>query len=204
MASSSRDHPRVRGEKTPSCRRVATLTGSPPRARGKVSVPQHGGGALGITPACAGKSAPSRRHQAPTRDHPRVRGEKVRLPEVADRVMGSPPRARGKVPMQGTDWALQGITPACAGKSLRRYGRCQHTEDHPRVRGEKNSTPSHSSISVGSPPRARGKEKFGDEHEAIRGITPACAGKSGCHLSSPPPFGDHPRVRGEKKCRCAP
>ena len=49
---------------------------------------------------------------------------------------GSPPRARGVVPLSEKGSVYSGITPACAGS---RFG-SKHTNpgsaDHPRVRGE--------------------------------------------------------------------
>ena len=54
------------------------------------------------------------------RDHPRVCGEKFLLPLLFEASEGSPPRVRGKA--QGVDvmHAGYGITPACAGKRLKK------------------------------------------------------------------------------------
>ena len=92
----------------------------------------------------------------------------------------------------------QGITPACAGKSLRCHLRSAVRWDHPRVCGEKWEEELSSRLEEGSPPRVRGKGV--DRKIALLryGITPACAGKrtgaeacGGCSW-------DHPRVCGEK------
>ena len=92
----------------------------------------------------------------------------------------------------------QGITPACAGKSLRFHLRSAVRWDHPRVCGEKWEEELSSRLEEGSPPRVRGKGV--DRKIALLryGITPACAGKrtgaeacGGCSW-------DHPRVCGEK------
>ena len=92
----------------------------------------------------------------------------------------------------------QGITPACAGKSLRCHLRSAVRWDHPRVCGEKWEEELSSRLEEGSPPRVRGKGE--DRKIALLryGITPACAGKrtgaeacGGCSW-------DHPRVCGEK------
>ena len=54
----------------------------------------------------------------------------------------------------------------------------------------------------GSPPRVRGKAQRLLNHSDDLRITPACAGKSKfCRLDSWPER-DHPRVCGEKKCKC--
>ena len=70
--------------------------------------------------------------------------------------------------------------------------------DHPRVCGEKGGCFPANWGRSGSPPRVRGKEGLQIGGEFVRGITPACAGKS-----SIPSFlvmrfqGSPPRVRGK-------
>ena len=49
-------------------------------------------------------------------DHPRVCGEKVRLPHLVLNRLGSPPRMRGKGADLGRGRRALGITPAYAGK----------------------------------------------------------------------------------------
>ena len=88
------------------------------------------------------------------------------------------PRARGKGGGDLQCGGLEGITPACAGKSRWDPPRSGTARDHPRVRGEKPSAAVTVMVKVGSPPRARGKVKKAlYEGAAVR---------------------DHPRVRGEK------
>ena len=53
-------------------------TGSPPRVRGKVSFADLTKTALGITPACAGKSHVRKPVPGLVQDHPRVCGEKTK------------------------------------------------------------------------------------------------------------------------------
>ena len=72
------DHPRVCGEKMNIGAITAMLGGSPPRMRGKEAKNFFRGSGLGITPAYAGKSRPSRYWFAAGRDHPRVCGEKTK------------------------------------------------------------------------------------------------------------------------------
>ena len=85
---------------------------------------------------------------------------------------------RGKVwrhqPRPGSKW----ITPAYAGKSLRKWVKSRHVEDHPRLCGEKQPSLKHGTGQIGSPPPMRGKGcgvKFYSVHDRI---TPAYAGKS--------------------------
>ena len=156
------DHPRVRGEKSTVYSMGRPGMGSPPRARGKALVVLQAGQHAGITPACAGKSRRLHSPSAKRRDHPRVRGEKCAEWRERARKIGSPPRARGKDRLSRRSPRLAGITPACAGKSMRKFG----------VLG----------LLLGSPPRARGKGVLSSFELLNKGITPACAGKSVCFL----------------------
>ena len=72
--------------------------------------------------------------------------------------MGSPPRMRGKDAVAVAGCVELGITPAYAGKSSLRPHSPARARDHPRVCGEKTNMPELKGMSVGSPPRMRGKE----------------------------------------------
>ena len=131
------DHPRMCGEKQLKMRMAPPITGSPPHVRGKVGIMPITRNTRGITPACAGKrGAPDVRVRSKW-DHPRMCGEKIRVPREVLRMPGSPPHVRGK------DWVTAvlverpGITPACAGKRPNRPGRQRIPRDHPRMCGEK-------------------------------------------------------------------
>ena len=119
-ASRSRDHPRVCGEKAGLAPVTARARGSPPRVRGKGNDRKPGRRAAGITPACAGKSKLPLLDYSPAWDHPRVCGEKVVLSIFLVPLMGSPPRVRGKGLSFFSIISCFGITPACAGKRLKR------------------------------------------------------------------------------------
>ena len=120
LKHSSRDHPRVCGEKLCFVCFLVLLLGSPPRMRGKGLQPVPRRACLGITPAYAGKSICISCRCISGRDHPRVCGEKLRARGNTSVPWGSPPRMRGKVGVSvAVCWPL-GITPAYAGKS-RRY-----------------------------------------------------------------------------------
>ena len=56
-------------------------------------------------------------------------------------------------------------------------------------------------FAIGSPPRMRGKVAAAVPALFLRGITPACAGKSEKQVPFLPPYQDHPRVCGEKQSR---
>ena len=90
------------------------------------------------------------------------------------------------------------ITPAYAGKSPRASCRSCRGWDHPRVCGEKISCRYTPKVSMGSPPRMRGKVLAAGLHDLVDGITPAYAGKSRIESSGTTGRKDHPRVCGEK------
>ena len=64
-------------------------------------------------------------------------GEKGTKNQYVSKYIGSPPRVRGKDNNDWRLWFADGITPACAGKSLTSWKDLQLLRDHPRVCGEK-------------------------------------------------------------------
>ena len=172
--------------------------GSPPRGRGKVDGPPAQVGRGRITPAQAGRSPYFLYGKKDYKDHPRIGGEKAELTAAVISAMGSPPRRRGKGYREfGIDISDR-ITPAQAGKSVAPRQKRSALWDHPRVGGEKYSRPSYSRISMGSPPRGRGKERSTALVGTPTRITPALAGKSYVFGPFRPGSWDHPRVGGEK------
>ena len=133
--------------------------GSPPRMRGKSSLPPDGNLSLRstpahagncpvlrnpgrnaaprITPAHAGKSCRWSGSSASHRDHPRACGEKARVMTYGVPSVGSPPRMREKVEDKVREYKAQRITPAYAGKSATTTWARTVGRDHPRVCGEK-------------------------------------------------------------------
>ena len=75
--------------------------------------------------------------QIPERDHPRACGEKVDEITRFHIVQGSPPRMRGKVPIDSASVEQWGITPAHAGKRVNIPSIASLNWDHPRACGEK-------------------------------------------------------------------
>ena len=109
--------------------------------RGKEEFACKDGSQVGITPAYAGKSkvmsgAKDKRMGSPPRmrgkvrhvflpfsvfqDHPRVCGEKLTMAHPCLHLKGSPPRMRGKAVPTVPAMFPSGITPAYAGKRLKR------------------------------------------------------------------------------------
>ena len=173
--------------------------GSPPHGRGKGHDRQGFIGAVGITPAWAGKSGGGCSAGNARQDHPRVGGEKP-IPQIfSSHSQGSPPHGRGKAPGVQKRHSAGGITPAWAGKSLFCFAAAVPIQDHPRVGGEKAAYLAGLTSGVGSPPRRQGKANWHCVRRPALRITPAHAGKRtrswrayGC------PW-DHPRMGGEKR-----
>ena len=192
------DFPRIRGEKLQLVSMPMRAVGSPPHTRGKEKELQHIRFLKGITPAYAGKRR--RLSAAPrfSRDHPRIRGEKI-IPGHGLLIrQGSPPHTRGK---EGTDGFLgqkTGITPAYAGKRVLYHVPRQYIWDHPRIRGEKWTPHQGRRVISGSPPHTRGKAIGRKLILLPVRITPAYAGKSTPAISPVIMTWDHPRIRGEK------
>ena len=115
-----RDHPRVCGEKEAKQWPKEQVWGSPPRMRGKAQEWMAEGKAERITPAYAGKSLTSLILIRAIWDHPRVCGEKTHKDMTTEDNMGSPPRMRGKANNFRCRIYSDRITPAYAGKRLKR------------------------------------------------------------------------------------
>ena len=153
----------------------------------------------GITPAYAGKRSPALFPLRSPEDHPRVCGEKKVMRGAKDKRMGSPPHVRGKAGYWVKDAQGRGITPACAGKRKRKTGLRRQAKDHPRMCGEKRHTFVSIESGVGSPPHVRGKGPLHLLRCRVKGITPACAGKSVWSRLNRVRLADHPRMCGEKR-----
>ena len=111
------DHPRVRGEKEIDGLMKYRQQGSPPRARGEDCGSDGGRRQGGITPAYAGRRFSPFSSGSNSRDHPRVRGEKLSWACSITSLMGSPPRTRGEGLPRSESLNGSRITPACAGRS---------------------------------------------------------------------------------------
>lgn len=173
------DHPRVCGEKIWYEVPDEEKNGSPPRMRGKSSLPPDGNLSL--------------------RSTPHMRGTVL----FCVIPVGMPPHG-SPLPMQGKDLLRspggrkERITLAHAGKRAAPPPRCPGAEDHPRACGEKETDSSiakrnsgsprvygekqngtmYQQLQMGSPPRVRGKDRLTKNQRSPLRIIPACAGKS--------------------------
>ena len=108
------------GEKAAPPLSAAKIGGSPPHVRGKASRLEYTTRRCRITPACAGKRFEEHGFVIGVWDHPRMCGEKQTTRRAAAGRAGSPPHVRGKAQDAKTDGRASRITPACAGKRLKR------------------------------------------------------------------------------------
>ena len=125
-------------------------------------------------------------------------GEKLCAAVRNAELMGSPPRMRGKESNEAIMSFNDGITPAYAGKRCRSPAFRSMPWDHPRMCGEKCPPGKFFFMTVGSPPRMRGKVNHLLGRGHANGITPAYAGKRIKLRKRHSICGDHPRVCGEK------
>ena len=130
------------------------------------------------SPACAGKTTHPLHCNLVAQDHPRVCG-KNRIFSASIKIwLGSPSRVREKR-IDYTDIAiLSGITPACAGKTVRVIWLMAWLGDHPRVCGKNRGIVQLVDVSTGLPPHMREKLKRRHHLRRLSRITPACAGKT--------------------------
>ena len=111
------------GEKLISWQTVPPLLGSPPHGRGKGDNHRSYESLTRITPAWAGKRGGFPSAIALSKDHPRMGGEKFQRSYSARISGGSPPHGRGKELCDSCLRIRQRITPAWAGKRLKRSHR---------------------------------------------------------------------------------
>ena len=150
-----------------------------------------------ITPAYAGNTQLSGAGGIPIWDHPRLRGEHLfRIFKDFFR-MGSPPLTRGTpVPRIFLPFSSR-ITPAYAGNTHSILKLFSGFRDHPRLRGEHDSTLESSPTRLGSPPLTRGTLIKPERRRRQQRITPAYAGNTPCDDILNLIVRDHPRLRGE-------
>ena len=152
------DHPRGCGENLDDENKKNLKKGSPPRMRGKQYLLRGKGEHLGITPADAGKTGGCSHNSRAHEDHPRGCGENPVTACICSRVLGSPPRMRGKLETFNRAKGGLRITPADAGKTELPELDLSAFEDHPRGCGENLEELKEADDRTGSPPRMRGKQ----------------------------------------------
>ena len=111
-------HPRSRGENSRRPRVLRAVVGSSPLTRGKHPDDGADGGGLGLIPAHAGKTQPTRKTRPWPRAHPRSRGENDPFKMASAARLGSSPLTRGKHHQRAEAATRLGLIPAHAGKTL--------------------------------------------------------------------------------------
>ena len=152
-----------------------------------------------ITPACAGRTFfRNIEHRIPG-DHPRVCGKNTAIRRLCKGGGGSPPRVREEHIAALPPRRFQGITPACAGRTLTQCGACGRSQDHPRVCGKNDLSLGLIDKSIGSPPRVREELPPSCLLPLVLRITPACAGRTLRDCLLVLMIRDHPRVCGKNR-----
>ena len=111
------DHPRVCGKDPKDGSKTVLRGGSPPRVRERLQEDRGVSLQVGITPACAGKTAVVFDYDKEPEDHPRVCGKDAFAAIFVAVTAGSPPRVRERLEYTVGNYTFNGITPACAGKT---------------------------------------------------------------------------------------
>ena len=155
--SSTRAHPRSRGENLAHVQRYADNLGSSPLTRGKHVGETQVQDRLGLIPAHAGKTPPCSSRPRTFRAHPRSRGENTEAAALIFGTTGSSPLTRGKRRVHGVTERLVGLIPTHAGKTGSRSCRLRPSTAHPRSRGENAAGARSGRAPRGSSPLTRGK-----------------------------------------------
>ena len=195
------DHPRGCGENYRMRNGLSLERGSPPRMRGKRAQSRRNIGVRRITPADAGKTIELLNALNTTGDHPRGCGENFRTATARSTHAGSPPRMRGKHTDAMALNIHDRITPADAGKTLRRCRQSQQHRDHPRGCGENICVFFGVPVGRGSPPRMRGKRPRASPYPTgSRDHPRGCGENPVLHDFRAVSTGSPPRMRGKLPC----
>ena len=131
-----------------------------------------------ITPARAGKTPAVIPGRRPRRDHPRSCGKDSQYDRSRMSIRGSPPLVRERQSCKNGLTMPFRITPARAGKTLRRYRLHRSLRDHPRSCGKDRLVRPGLCPEKGSPPLVRERRRESIGYVDLLRITPARAGKT--------------------------
>ena len=195
--SSSRAHPRSRGEHISYRPLPQGKAGSSPLARGTLT-----GGApaicrVGLIPARAGNTCFRLSVRLASRAHPRSRGEHLKIWSGPPVVRGSSPLARGTHVLVHEGRGRVGLIPARAGNMEEPPPTPPVKWAHPRSRGEHRSHQNRGCRPTGSSPLARGTRARNCRSTSRAGLIPARAGNTNNSILESVFNRAHPRSRGE-------
>ena len=171
--------------------------GSPPLVRERLDGGLYEGLYFRITPARAGKTCRSVNRGCIFRDHPRSCGKDDDTITFLQVNRGSPPLVRERLVQDIVRGPNRGITPACAGKTVRAGNRLREPRDHPRSCGKDGQHHHDRNRRRGSPPLVRERPMMWMPYCSCKGITPARAGKTFINNLQGSLGKDHPRSCGK-------
>ena len=173
--STSRAHPRRRGEHL-SCAPISVpSSGSSPQARGARVLRPGDEAQAGLIPAGAGSTPAAASAAGAGRAHPRRRGEHAVGQVVVDTWTGSSPQARGAHRPRRQGPGPHGLIPAGAGSTDPAAPTTGTPRAHPRRRGEHVTDRRLCCSPSGSSPQARGA------HFLTRPVVPRIANRRSLH-----------------------
>ena len=150
-------HPRECGGSSRRSARVMELEGTSPRVRGKLWL--RGSGAINerYIPASAGEAPFSLPTSYAAPVHPRECGGSEWIGRLRDKVKGTSPRVRGKLPTVETQYVCTGYIPASAGEARTSDSKRAVPTVHPRECGGSVVGVRKRNERTGTSPRVRGK-----------------------------------------------
>ena len=114
---------------------------------------------------------------------------------------GSSPHTRGAQDRPKGQGDGRRIIPAYAGSTGPGVFDPPRGRDHPRIRGEHWATQETTLVMAGSSPHTRGAPGIVSNRERGERIIPAYAGSTAARSSPRRLWRNHPRIRGEHRCR---
>ena len=135
--------------------------------------------------------------QRPPPVHPHVRGDGGHRRVHNRLLLGSPPRAWGRLPGLKDSHGVQRFTPTCVGTAVRGRREWRQTAVHPHVRGDGVRSSSYRRSLCGSPPRAWGRRDQQELRHLVERFTPTCVGTAIDRRNYRRPPTVHPHVRGD-------
>ena len=191
-------HPRIRGERPLDRGESNHRHGSSPHTRGTHLARHPPGGHRRFIPAYAGNATTCLPERKAETVHPRIRGERHCRKRVRSMSIGSSPHTRGTRSIRAGASRSGRFIPAYAGNAERPLnGRC-HFSVHPRIRGERPTSPPGRSPGIGSSPHTRGTHRLRLVGQGGQRFIPAYAGNASWTLASFTLTSVHPRIRGER------
>ena len=173
------------------------LSGSPPRAWGRLQCQRQRNQGTRFTPTCVGTTGLLAARRFRRTVHPHVRGDDLVSATATSQLDGSPPRAWGRRVLHGALARHQRFTPTCVGTTWPGPATRASRTVHPHVRGDDSTWSVRRASLVGSPPRAWGRHEAEQSKAPRSRFTPTCVGTTLGFRRLSHSFSVHPHVRGD-------